>query len=308
MPAFSYMQSAVDIVESSPHPTNKIAATLVCADGQSISKTNGWPPAIETAFGREGKIGNASGTVHAETACILSAPSTTKDAQIFITDPPCPNCMKNLAEAGIKKLYIDHKGFDKDFAKRRGDHFEAMSLRIAERAGISVYKITRKTQEIETILATPENYAPFNEYPLHMIDGDHTRFQKAIKDEYEFYGDRPFALAVTTNNNGEKKILSACAHAAIGYSHETLESPDGKYSFILEPINRILMGAPRLGLQIEKDHVFTSRIPTAREQINLIAAHIKTLRLGDTHTARDIFGPKALKQLTQAQIMTVLKD
>src|SRR5688572_3388790 len=135
---YELMQQAVDIVQQSEHPTNKVSAAIAGLDvtgtPYAIAKTNYWPEDIKMRIGREARIGSASGTVHAETACLLAAPRT-ENASVFVTDVPCPNCVKNMAEAGIKALYIDHKGFAKDFALRRGGHFESMSLRICEKAG-----------------------------------------------------------------------------------------------------------------------------------------------------------------------------
>src|SRR5262245_21403475 len=125
---FAQMQKAVDIVNTSPHPANKIAATIFGRDktgrGFSLSHTNFWPRAILDHFGMEARIGNASGTIHAETECILASPAPTEGASLSITDPFCPNCAKNIAEAGIRTVYIDHKGFKKDFVARRAHAFE----------------------------------------------------------------------------------------------------------------------------------------------------------------------------------------
>jgi deoxycytidylate deaminase len=303
---FSHMQAAVDIVATSPHPTNKIAATLAGADGAVLSRTNDWPASIAAKIGTYTDIGNASGTIHAETACILAA-GQTEGASLFVTDPPCPNCMKNMAEAGIRSLYIDHKGFDKDFARRRGDTFAEMSLRIAERAGISVFVIYRKEQRLETVLDTPEDYHPLEEFPMRIAGANPVDFHKLIRAEHDFFNQRPFALALAHNKNGQTFHLSACAHPAIGYSHETLESADGKYNFVLEPVNRMIMGSARRGLHVSAGYFYSSRVPTARELINMVGAGITTITIGDPKAARDIFGPKALKQLTEAKILSVIE-
>lgn len=301
---YDLMQRAVDIVGTSPHPTNKIAATLSCADGAVISCVNLWPPKIAQAFAPEEKIGNASGTIHAELACIYKARHTMQ-AQLFITDPPCPNCAKNIAEAGIKALYLDHKGFDKDFAHRRGQEFEAMSMRILERAGIAVYKMFRKDRRIEPILLSPEGYLPLNEYPVRLRPLEQGEsFSAFIASELDFYQERPFAAAIALD--GEARMgLSAQSHPTLGYSHDTLEPPDGKYSFVLEPLNRILMAAARKGVRIAPEDIYSARIPSARELVNFIGAGYGQLHIGDFEQARDIFGPIALNQLQKAGILAV---
>ena len=298
------MQLAVDIVGTSLHPTNKIAATIAGKDSDgapfTLSRVNHWPKIIEDTIGREPDIGNSSGTIHAETACILAAPKTD-DAVIFITDPPCPNCMKNMAEAGIKALYIDHKGFDKDWAKRRGDSFESMSMRIAAKAGIDVYVIYRKEQRFETISRHAMGYKPPEEHPADIAphSGD---FRAAITSARNQFGDAPFSLAQAKNSHGENFIIAVDCHPTIGYTSETVEEKRGKYSFIIQPLNRILMIAAREGLTIEQ--IYSSRTPTSREMINTIGAGITTLQIGDKKSARDEYGTKALAQLQDANIMT----
>ena len=151
-PPFRNMQTAIDIAPRSPHPTNKIAAVLFGENESgmefSVIRTNHWPNVIYENFGKDKKIGNSSGTIHAETACIVNSHHPTEGASICITDPFCPNCAKNIAEAGIKKIYIDQDGFDKDFFRRRGNEFtDSMSMQICERAGISVYALNMLTEE-----------------------------------------------------------------------------------------------------------------------------------------------------------------
>ena len=46
-----------------------------------------------------------STTVHAETACLLSASFATQGAKLYSTDPLCPNCSKNAVEAGVTENF-----------------------------------------------------------------------------------------------------------------------------------------------------------------------------------------------------------
>ncbi|GJL85127.1 MAG: hypothetical protein DHS20C02_09020 [Micavibrio sp.] len=308
---YELMQQAVDIVGDSPHPTNKIAATIAGKDKDgkdfSLSRTNFWPEEIREKIGAETKIGNSSGTVHAETACILSAP-VTESAALFVTDPPCPNCMKNIAEARIKTLYIDHKGFDKDWAQRNEDNFEHMSMRIAEHAGISVYEIWRKEEKLVPILEVSKGYAPVIEKPLQLEshEGDISSevFLEFIKRKD--HADEPFAMAFAHDSVGNRYALNATPHPAIGYTSKSMDKPEGKYSFILQPINRLIMSAARYGFQIDADYLYSSRVPTARELVNMVGAGITTIHIGDREDSRDENGPEALKQLQDAETIKVL--
>jgi len=304
---YEHMQSAVDIVADSPHPSNKIAATIAGknANGNdyAVSRVNYWPYRIETHIGAETDIGNSSGTLHAETACILDAPKT-EDASVFITDPPCPNCMKNMAEAGIKALYIDHKGFDKDWAKRRGESFEAMSMRIAEKAGIDVHVIYRKEERFEIISRHAPGYKPPIENPPQ-VEAMEDGFEALIKAAHEQMKDEPFVLALAENHKDEVFSILVDRHPTIGYTSKTLEKKEDKYSFIMQPMNRALMIAARHGLMIDPQHLYSSRTPTAREFVNMIGSGLNEIQLGDVDASRDEDGPKALKQLTEAGVIKV---
>ncbi len=306
---YQLMQQAVDIVDDSPHPTNKIAATIAGKDKDgkdfSLSRTNFWPDDIREKIGTNTKIGNSSGTIHAETACILGAP-VSENAALFVTDPPCPNCMKNIAEAQIKTLYIDHKGFDKDWVKRNEDDFEHMSMRIAEHAGISVYEIWRKEEKLVPILEVPEGYAPVIEKPLQMESHKGNTDKNWIASlSLAMTNNEPFAAAIAHDKLGNRYTLSAAAHPAIGYTSQSMDTPEGKYSFILQPINRLIMSAARYGFKIDAEYLYSSRVPTARELVNMVGASVTKIHIDDKEDSRDENGLKALKQLTDAKILNV---
>jgi hypothetical protein len=137
---YELMQKAVDIVRTSEHPTNKVAAVLaydyVGEPSYTLSSTNYWPEAIAQKIGRETRIGNASGTVHAETACLLHASHTMARPSM---SPMCPaRIASRIWPRPVCVLSISIiKVSQKDFALRRGGHFENMSLRICEKAGIA---------------------------------------------------------------------------------------------------------------------------------------------------------------------------
>ena len=213
--------------------------------------------------------------------------------------------MKNIAEAGIKDIYIDHKGFNKDWAKRRGDTFENMSLRMCERSGIEVYEIWRKEQRIEQILEIFKGYRPPLEKPALANPLNDQSFEQHIEQQTAHYGAEPFAMAITTNNAGEKIVISAEPHLVIGYTSDNPEKSDDKYSFMLQPINRLITTAARKGLKIDPDFVYSSRAPTSRELVNMIGAELNQITIGDINTARDEFGPRALKQLVDAGVLKI---
>lgn len=311
---FDLMQAAVDIVNGSAHETNKVAATLagIGFDGApyAISRTNGWPGPIEKKLGRDARIGDSSGTVHAETACILAALEAglpTEGAAIYITDPLCPNCAKNIAEAGIKVIYIDHKGFSKDFAERRGGHFRNMSLEICEKAGITVYEINRKEKTIHRIYEPGEGYIPPQDYPVELLTLAPGGWQDLIAQKTEDAATHNFALAPVVDREGKVHILYALPHLSMGYTNASPpnfhESADLKYSFIIGPTNRLLMQAARRGFVLDRNAIYTARVPTARELVNLVGAGITRLAIGDMQASRDESGIQAMETLGKAGIL-----
>lgn len=317
---FTAMQSAVDIVLNSPHNTNKIAAALfgIGPDGQPfcVRATNHWPDPILHNIGEDTRIGECSGTVHAEMACIISSP-LTKGASICITDPFCPNCAKNMAEAGIKAVYLDHKGFSKDFAARRADEFLDLSLAIVARAGIAVYEINRKAESI-TPLFIPHADHPLSPDLIPIITKPAAAAdQKDLLELVHFHtpvlGHTPFAAAyVTYPSNQTAEWIITPQHCTLGYTlpqdcdlHTFDQKPMGKYTPIMEPINRLLAQGARRGGVIQKDHLFSSRIPTSRELVNMVGAGIKTLTLLNIHPPRDPESVQALSQLQNAGILTL---
>lgn len=315
-PAFRHMKTALEIAPRSPHPTNKIAAVLFGENNKGMEfvviRTNHWPDTIYEKIGTNKKIGNSSGTIHAETACITNTKSATEGASLCITDPFCPNCAKNIAEAGIKTIYIDQDGFDKDFFKRRSGSFETMSMQICEKAGINVFALNMLTEEITTILEIPEDYQPVEDSPIiaEPIESAndailHDIVETATKHNHR----RKFAIALVEDQEGKRFGLTARAHAVIGYSMkkdnqaEALLTPVGKYSFIQEPINRLMMHLARKGYRLIDGYLYCSQVPTSREQVNLVGAGIKRVTVGDIQKCRDPQGLKAMALLLEHKIL-----
>ncbi|MDD3020497.1 MAG: deoxycytidylate deaminase [Alphaproteobacteria bacterium] len=311
------IQSAVDVVLTSPHPENKVAACLFNQE-KSLTRTNEWPAAIFDKIGTT-RIGDSSGTIHAEVNCLLHFEDRTDGTEIAITDPCCPNCAKSIAESGIKTVYIDHKGFLKDFAIRRGNEFQDMSLSIMAHAGISIYEINRKEKKIGIIYQPEQGYIPPEDNPIEIIK----QIIPATPDSFQNLIDNvrikhpSWGCAFATNQVGEIFSLVASSHAAVGFSQERFEkegqpSPqaiDGKkYSFYLSPLNRLLFGAAKHGLKLMETYIWTSVTPTSRELVNLVGAGYKTLAIGDIDQC-DTTDPQdkpsdAISTLKSAGIMT----
>ncbi len=304
-PIIKSMQDAVDIVLSSPHPDNKVAATLFNGT-KSLSKTNDWPSIVLEKLGKNVRIGDSSGTLHAEVNCLIHSNFSTEGASLAITDPCCPNCAKCIAEAGIKKVYIDHKGFEKDFAARRGGEFQDMSLRILTHAGVSLYEVIRKEKKINTLYEPSVDYIPPEENPIEIRPcradlSQATLLQTArlVRVKHERWG-----CALATDTRGKIYTLVASAHPAIGYTQNDIEKPDGKYDFILEPVNRILMGASRNNLKLSPNYLWCSVLPSPREMVNLIGCGFKGIYIGNMSEAKKFAASDAKNIIENAGIIT----
>lgn len=310
---FDEMQKAVDVVRNSPHPVNKIASNLVgIGPGGlpfSICMTNYWPDPIHRNFPPEQRFGDASGTIHSEIATLLTAPCTEGSA-IYVTDPPCPNCAKSMMEAGVAAIYIDSKGFEKDFANRRLDQFNDMSMKIFAKAGAPVFIVHRKTQSIEPLLAPETDSVPHVERPVAIAPAEAATaavlFQQ-VEDWAADAGERKFAVALATNPSGELFSLSAFGHVAVGYSweadHDEIVTGSDKYTYMLEPLNRLLMNAARRGVKLVDGLIYATRIPTAREQVNMVGAGISEIFVRSRDDARDQFSLDAMALFEQAEIL-----
>ena len=275
MKIFEYMQAAVEAAQTSEHPSSKVGACLV-GDGWEISSPNFWPAPIKEKIGTDVKIGNSSGTIHAETACIVQAPGATNGASMFSTDPSCPNCMKNMAVAGIKHLYIDHKGFEKYFAQTRMEDFENLTLEICRNQGIAATKVFRKERRTEEILPPSTPKTPENQYRS------------------------PHFASCKTTDGEDYKIFKISLTGA-----ESEGPEESKYNPLIQPINGLLMNAAQQGLQINPTSITSSRIPTSRELVNLIGAGYSHLTILDQTDARDEHGLKALDLLTKSRILSL---
>lgn len=311
---YRLMQQAVDIVKESQHPTHPIAATLYGRDENDepyvISKTNTWPRAIDDALGRDVKIGGSSPTIHAEVAAILAAPGKTDGAHIFVTDPPCPNCAKNIIEAGIAEVYIDHKGFGKRFAEEREKDIE-LSYALFKDAGIPVFKVFRKKENLVPLVTIDDDFIKLDYENAPIIEqlGGEPKLAEFLRDAVSFrqtYNVESCAAIIAHAPNGQPQFIGCEGGHVIGQTRNSREKSDiTKYSLDMEPLNRAFMVAARHGLKLDPDYVFTCRVPTPREMVNSIGAGVRDIHIDNCEQGRDERSFEALDMLQEADILTV---
>lgn len=311
---FKLMQQAVDIVQLSQHPTHPIAATLAGRDENGepyiISKTNTWPRAIDDALGRETKIGGSSPTIHAEVAAILAAPGKTEGAEIFVTDPPCPNCAKNIIEAGISAVYIDHKGFGKRFAKEREKDLK-LTYALFKDAGIPVFEVFRGKEELNPLVKIKDGFVKptYENAPLIRPVNGEPRVSEFLRDAVAFrqaYNAESCAAIIAHSPSGEAQFIGCEGGQVIGQTRDSRKKSEStKYSLNMEPLNRAFMIAARHGLKLDPDYVFTCRVPTPREMVNSIGAGVHDIIIDDCEEGRDERSFEALEVLQEADILVV---
>jgi len=64
-----------------------------------------------------------------------------------------------------------------------------------------------------------------------------------------------------------------------------------------------LMYMARHGMTLCDDYLFSSQVPTAREQVNLVGAGIGRITVGDIKKSRDADGLVAMEQLSAKGIL-----
>jgi len=110
----------------SKDPSTKVGAVIVRPDGKTIASLgyNGFPrgtsddPALYND--RPEKYRRV---VHAEVNAVLNATSSTEGATVFVTHPPCSQCMALLIQAGVKTVV--HPTPDPAMAERFAESFNA---------------------------------------------------------------------------------------------------------------------------------------------------------------------------------------
>lgn len=307
-----YMQAAVDIVLSSEHDINKVAA---CAfhpahpEFAPAASINVRPDVLKAHFPWDLRIGSSSQFIHAELAALFRFSGPLRGAHICVTDPFCPNCAKNLAEAGVRAIYIDHKGFQKDFIARNDDEFKNMSMLIAEKAGISVYEVNRKAGTVTPILEQAAVTRPsLSAVEFYDAQAGLT-FEDAARSFRQRLGAREtWATAFIREADGSTKGMLAFEALPPGITPEDYKirgTDMGKYRFPIDPLVRLLINARQLGCAIADRRVACARIPSSRALVNAVGMGISAVLLASATPDHDPTAQAALRMLADKQILNV---
>ncbi len=258
---FSAMQEAVRQAQSSLHPSNKIGAALWRDHDLIVSAPNVWLDAL-VPFESYEKIGNASPTIHAEVYAALLAlkqGQALDGARLYVTDPPCPNCIKMMICAGVREIYIDLKGFEKDWYQRRSADFKMLSLELAEQAGVSVYRLIRD-KAAQTVKLERLN-APLGAETDRVV-------QLTLQEKTELLAhlsqSQAVMCAIEVPGQGYRIYSDQC-YQARGY-----EEHEDKYDPVLRSLNRLFMDVARDGYALAGQVIYCNGVPTSRELVNFI--------------------------------------
>ncbi len=304
---FELMKLALETEEQSEHKTHKVGA-LLYKDGQQIARPNFWPPELENHIGRYKKLGNSSTTIHAEMA-VISASKDTQSASIYVTDLPCPNCAKLIAEARISAVYIDAHTHNTPLGLKIKPYFDEISTLIFKSAGIAVYEMNEPKRTMHEVIP-PQNsnilraiHRPVHKVKLKCEDINRLRFLEIVNKQKSNVN---FAACYAKSELGYYVFLFAQIHRSVGLSQETamqIKCIQNKYEPCLQPINRLLVACARYGLSIDPKYLYSSQTPTAREFVNMIGAGYTSIYIGDETKCRDEYGLTALRQLRERNII-----
>lgn len=298
----------------SPHPIHKVGALLCTLSSpgqyQEHQYYNYWPDSLTKPIESGTKLGNASTTVHAEISALIQAKASTNMADIYVTDLPCPNCAKTLAEAGINNVYIDSATHDTPLGIKMKPYFEDISLLMFERAGIGIYEVDLPTRSIATLSAphSRENELVFAEAHYQNIsETSRALFREQIA-ALDYDDERPFAACIADDSTGNSFLVSGSAHNAMGLSTteaEKIDQKQDKYEPVLQPFNRLLGQCAYYNLKIRNGYFFASFCPTAREFVNMIGYGLTSITIENPEQCRDKWGLIALKQIHDHNVMKI---
>jgi deoxycytidylate deaminase len=253
---FKSMQEAVNTVKESPHASNKIAACFFGINHDkapfSITKSNNYPKILEPFVTEKKRFGKNSGYVHAELIAIMAQTGGWEEAFIAITDPPCPNCMKHIASAQIKFVYIDHKGFEKDFFKRRVEDFNLLSKKIAELYGITLFKVYRKEKRIEPLFEALEPMIKQATF-VKEVSSEDLKKTFATKESGSVY------LEGKTKDGNLLRLMSEPFYYTESEKEEFFPNDkglSGRFHLRSFPILNVMIEAKRLGVNLEEKKSF----------------------------------------------------
>lgn len=306
------MQQAVDVVLSGEHADSKVAACAFHPEHPEIpaaATVSARPDCLKGHFAWDARIGASSQFIHAELAALLKFGGNLRGAHVCVTDPFCPNCAKNMAEAGVRAIYIDHKGFQKDFIARNGDEFKTMSMLIAEKAGISVFEVNRKAGTVTPILDQQATTRPASTAIEFFDIADGMTLESAMQTFKNRLGTREaWTLAFVKERDGSQRgllVFEALPPGITPEDYRTRGTDTGKYRFPIDPLTRLGIIMRRMGMTLLDPRVGCARLPSSRALVNALGMDISNLLLASAQPDHDPLGLAAITLLRDKKILNV---
>lgn len=288
------MNECRDLAKKSVNDIYKIAAKIIVnGDGNSeigYARPNIRLDALTKVTDESGRIGGASNTIHAETAVLIGAPHT-QNGILYVTDPLCPNCMKNAIEAGIEKIFIDTQGFDKPWYQNRHHYFDHISVPLASAAGISLMSVNCPAEDIPPLNSPSCLQEVTESLPVQIkpsLSDSTNIFEAQIEKSEKIFKDLPHAISTGFRPDGQEVILIAAQSYPRGIDDsqkKTLETisrynRQKKYKIKIDPVTRLMMSASRYGISLRGSHMYCSHLPSARCQINAVGYGLSDIKIG----------------------------
>lgn len=103
-----YIKIAKVISEKSKDPSTKVGCVIVSANNEPISfGYNGFIAKCDEKFMSLEKPQKDYLEIHAEMNALIFAKRDLKGATVYVTHASCENCLKHLAQAGIKRIVYE---------------------------------------------------------------------------------------------------------------------------------------------------------------------------------------------------------
>lgn len=282
----------------SAHPTHKIGVVAHLENGVRMASANVWLRHFSSDFDAKVRVGSSSPSKHAETALLAKLSQAGEKAQgatLYITDPPCPNCMNGLAAAGVGHIVMDRAGVEGGSAwyQKRARHFDQTSRQIAANAGISLWVAARQDGvvtsvpglkptcdfdpsamfTVEDTLLSRDDLSPWlsgDAVPPCLDEGE-AWAMLCLPVQAEGGGYRILtARTATTLVDGDRKRLMAASEGWSDLSADKQLAELEKYKRQIYPLDFARFICARLGLEIrEGAHIVSSCVPASRELVNM---------------------------------------
>lgn len=120
-----YLNIAESVALKSKDPSTKVGCVLVSADNEPISfGYNGFIAGCDESFMTFERPQKNYLSIHAEMNALIFAKKSLRGATAYVTHASCENCLKHLAQAGVKRIIYKRSNTNGNFLS--GDILETI--------------------------------------------------------------------------------------------------------------------------------------------------------------------------------------